>query len=390
MGERHGRTKRRESPRRATASAGLRYLLDDTPGIRRVRMEPGFHYQYENGRPVKNQGVLRRIKSLAVPPAWTGVWISPDPQGHLQATGRDARGRKQYRYHPRWRETRDENKFSRMVAFAEALPAIRRRLRKNMRERGLGREKVIAAVVRLMEMTGARIGNQEYAAANRSYGLTTLRDRHARFGKDRLRLRYRGKSGKEQRVDLDHPRLARIVKRCRDLPGMQLFQYVDEKGQTHNVTSSDVNRYLAEASGGNFTAKDFRTWTGTVVAAMVLGGLERGETVASTKRMIQGAIEQVARQLGNTPTVCRKCYVHPAVLEAFSEGTLARVVRRCESRKPSRFRAGLRAEERAVLRMMRRASMTSEADRLQQALKKSIATLRPRGQGKRPLLQDAS
>jgi DNA topoisomerase-1 len=339
----------------------LRHVTDTSPGIRRQRSGTGFCYVSDGGKPVRAVSVVQRIRALAVPPAWRDVWICADPAGHLQATGRDARGRKQYRYHRKWREARDEYNFDRMLTFGRALPEIRRRVRRDLRRRGLGREKVLASVVRLLELTAARVGNRRYAAENHSFGLTTLRDHHASVSQRQLRLHYRGKGGRKHVTVVEQPRLRGIVKRCRDLPGMHLFQYVDETGGTRAVTSADVNRYLAEVSGGQFSAKDFRTWTGTVVAARTLGGSPPPGTVrsqAETKRHILDSLKQVAQRLGNTPAICRKCYVHPAILEAFAEGTLIGAMRgRGDS--PSRWAGGLRAEERALIRFLRLRGQTA-------------------------------
>ncbi len=310
----------------ATAkSAGLRYVTDAMPGIRRERAGRGFRYRDADGRPVRDRATLKRIKALGIPPAWTDVWISPLSNGHLQATGRDARGRKQYRYHSRWREVRDETKFNRMLAFGRALPALRQRVAADLARPGLPREKVLAAVVQLLEQTMIRVGNTEYARSNDSFGLTTMRDDHVEVNGASLRFSFRGKSGKEHSVDLRDRRLAGIVKRCRDLPGQELFQYLDETGEPSTIGSADVNAYLREATGDDFTAKDFRTWAGTVLCARELQAEERPESDGDAKRRIVEAIEAVARCLGNTPTICRKYYVHPSVLDAYLAGALSMV-----------------------------------------------------------------
>jgi DNA topoisomerase I len=261
-------------PQRSAAEAGLRYVSDRQPGIRRIRSGAGFRYRAPGGALVRDPARLGQIKSLAIPPAWTDVRICPDPQGHLQAVGRDDRRRKQSRYHPRWREVRDENKYNRMIAFGKVLPKIRQRVHRDLGKKGLVRERVLAAIVRLLEMSAVRVGKEEYAHHNKSYGLTTLRQRHAKVSGPRVTFRFRGKSGKEHQIDVEHPILARIVRKCQDLPGQDLFQYVDEEGQVHDVTSGDVNEYLAGIAGGSFTAKDFRTWTGTVLAALALRELQ--------------------------------------------------------------------------------------------------------------------
>jgi DNA topoisomerase-1 len=292
---------------------------------------------------------LRRIRRLAIPPAWTDVWIGPDARGHLQATGRDDRGRKQHRYHPRWREVRDETKYHRLIAFARALPRLRRRVARHLARLGLSREKVLAAIVRLLETTLIRVGNEEYARQNHSFGLTTLRDRHADIQGSHLSFRFRGKGGIEHSVDLHDRRLARIVRQCQDLPGQELFQWVDGDGRQHVVDSADVNAYLREATGEDFTAKEFRTWAGTVLAAQALQEFQTFDSQAQGKRNIVHAIESVAKRLGNTRAVCRKCYVHPAVLNAYLDGSLLRSLRERVEGEIRKGLAGLRPEEAAVL-----------------------------------------
>jgi DNA topoisomerase-1 len=300
--------------------AGLRHIFDErTPGIRRLGRPGRFRYVRPDGRKV-TAAELARIKSLVIPPAWTQVWICPDPNGHLQATGRDARGRKQYRYHSRFRQMRDEVKYSRLPAFAQALRRIRRRTAADVRKRGLSREKVLAAAVQLLEKTLIRIGNEEYARANGSVGLTTMRDRHATIRGGSVRFEFRGKSGIAHAVDLHDARLARIVKACRDLPGYELFQYVDEQGERQTICSEDVNAYLREISGDDFTAKDFRTWSGTVLASQALAQLARFTSPTEAKRNVMQAISCVAARLGNTKAVCRKAYIHPAILAAYMDG----------------------------------------------------------------------
>ena len=292
-------------PVKAARVAKLSYVSDEEPGIRRRRAGKSFSYRDPEGRVIHDEETLKRIKSLAIPPAWTDVWICPDPNGHIQATGRDARGRKQYRYHPRWREVRDEAKYGRMLVFGRVLPQIRARVEADLARPGLPREKVLAALVRLPERTMARIGNDEYARANKSYGLSTLKDGHAKIQGQRVTLDFRGKSGIRHRIALDSPRLARIVKRCRDLPGQHLFQYVDEEGEIRAVDSQDVNDYLREISGEDITAKDFRTWAATNLAAMALREFETFDSEAAAKKNVLRAIETVATTLGNTPAVCR-------------------------------------------------------------------------------------
>jgi DNA topoisomerase-1 len=309
--------------REAKKLTRLRHVTDETtPGIRRLGAPGHFRYVDTNGHAVRDRRDIDRIRSLAIPPAWTRVWICPDPNGHIQATGRDARGRKQYRYHPRWREIRDEVKYGRMIPFAQALRAIRRRTATDLRKSGLPRDKVVAAVVQLLEKTLIRIGNEEYARQNHSFGLTTMRDQHARINGSRVHFEFRGKSGIRHAIDLEDTRLARIVKACRDLPGYELFQYVDERGERQVIDSADVNAYLKEITGQPFTAKDFRTWAGTVLAAEQLAACERCRNASHGKRMINQAIAGVAKRLGNTKAVCRKSYIHPAILDAYLAGRM--------------------------------------------------------------------
>ena len=326
-------------------AARLRYVCDDGPGIRRVRMGKTFRYVAPDGKPVP-AGTLARIRALAVPPAWRDVWICPREDGHLQATGRDARGRKQYRYHRRWREVRDETKYGRMLAFAQALPRIRRRVQRDLASAGLRREKVLATVVRLLESTRIRVGNEEYARQNASFGLTTLRERQVRVHRGKLTFRFRGKSGVRHEIELSDAPLAHIVQRMQDLPGQELFQYVDEAGERRPIESADVNAYLREAAGEEFTSKDFRTWAGTVLAAQAL----------AQTRDAKRAIERVAKQLGNTQAVCRKCYVHPAILECHVDGTLVEALRRNPPRASRRRAFSLDPLETAVLRVLRTCS----------------------------------
>ena len=296
---------------------------------------------------------MQRIKSLVIPPAWTDVWISPDPRGHLQATGRDARGRKQYRYHPRWREVRDETKYYRLIGFAQALPAVRRRTAADLRKSGLPKEKVLATVVQLLEKTLIRVGNDEYAKQNRSFGLTTLRDGHVDVTGGKVTFAFRGKSGVEHEVVLDDRRLARVVKACRDLPGQELFQFVDQDGARQTIESSDVNEYLREVTGEDFTSKDFRTWAGTVLAAQLLRDFEGFASEAQAKRNVIRAIESVAKRLGNTKAVCRKCYIHPAVLDSYMDGSmLATVAQR--ARRVAQAAESLSPGEAAVLGLLQR------------------------------------
>jgi DNA topoisomerase-1 len=339
---------------RAAKEAGLVYVSDDSPGIRRKKNGKGFTYFDDHaGKPVKDYETLVRIRHLAIPPAYRDVWICANPRGHIQAVGRDDRGRKQYRYHEKWREVRDETKYGRMIDFAKALPTIRKRVARDLKLKGLPREKVLAAVVRFMETTLIRVGNDEYAKTNKSYGLTTLQDRHAKIARGKIKLEFRGKSGVEHEFEVDDPRLAGIAKQCQDLPGQELFQYVDETGSVCDVGSQDVNDYLREITGQDFTAKDFRTWYGTVLAATALQEFEKFDSQAQAKKNIVKAVESVAAKLGNTKAVCRKCYIHPEVLGAYMEGTLVgNVQRRAEAMAKSVSK--LRPEEAAVLALLRR------------------------------------
>jgi DNA topoisomerase-1 len=343
-----------ENPREAAKEAGLRYSSDDRPGIRRRRRGRGFQYLDAHGRTITDREERARIDALAVPPAWTDVWICPSPNGHLQATGRDARGRKQYRYHPRWRELRDEAKYDRMLAFAAALPRIRRRVDRDIARKALSKPRVVATIVRLLDETGIRVGNDEYARENGSFGLTTMRKRHAEVEGSSVAFRFRGKSGKTTDVDVTDPRVARVLRRCEGLPGQHLFQYVDEDGEPVDVDSDDVNAYLREVAGGDFTAKDFRTWTGTVLAAWALEELgEAGSQTQATRQVVR-AVESVAKELGNTPAVCRSAYIHPQVIETHLEGNLAQLLGREADRRVAQGMRGLTAHEAAVLALLRR------------------------------------
>ena len=337
---------------RAAKEAGLVYVSDDTPGITRRKRGKSFIYLDPSGKQVRERSTLDRIRSLAIPPAYRDVWICPSDRGHIQAVGRDDRGRKQYRYHEKWREVRDENKYGRMVDFAKALPEIRRTVAKHLKLHGLPREKVLAAVVKFMETTLIRIGNDEYAKSNNSFGLTTLRDHHARFPRGgKVKLEFRGKSGVEHEFEVEDARLAQIARKCQELPGQELFQYVDESGAVRDVGSSDVNDYLREITGKDFTAKDFRTWAGTVLAATALREMERFDTHAQAKKNVIHAIESVASKLGNTRAVCRKCYIHPEILNAYMEGQLVEnLARRAETMARSIHK--LQPEEAAVLTLL--------------------------------------
>ena len=311
-------------------TAGLVYANDTDPGIRRLKSGGGFRYVGPDRKPVRDKAVLERIRKLAIPPAYTDVWICPDAEGHIQATGRDQRGRKQYRYHPRWRETRDEGKYARMAAFGRALPRIRERVDHDLRRRSLSREKVLAAVVRLLELTLIRVGNDEYSRTNKSFGLTTLRDRHVKFEGAEIEFVFRGKSGVSHRTSVRDRRLARVVRACQEVPGQRLFQYYDEEGERHAVGSSDVNAYLREASGEDFTAKDFRTWAGTIAAAKALALQPPPASEREAKAATTLCVKAAAGLLGNTPAVCRSAYIHPEVLTAFAERRLPEAFREAE------------------------------------------------------------
>jgi DNA topoisomerase-1 len=330
-------------------TAGLRYVSDTSPGIRRIPKGAGFSYIVPHGKAIRDTSTLMRIKSLAVPPAWTEVWICADADGHLQATGRDAKGRKQYRYHGRWREVRDDTKYDRMLTFGRLLPLIRKRVAKDLALTGLPREKILATVVKLLETTLIRVGNEEYARTNDSFGLTTMRDRHVKVNGTGVRFEFRGKSGILHAVDLTDRRVARIVKQSRDLPGYELFQYLDEEGARRSIDSSDVNTYLREITGEEFTAKDFRTWAGTVLAARALDECRPAASNREAKRNVIAAIESVAKRLGNTKAICRKCYIHPEIITSYMDGSLADLLRRRVRHELARTGRDLPKDELAVL-----------------------------------------
>ena len=340
-------------PEAVAEEAGLRYVSDEQPGYTRKRKGDDFEYFDTEGKRIRDEMRLLRLKRLAIPPAYTDVWICPSPNGHLQATGRDARGRKQYRYHERWREVRDENKYDRMVVFGKALPQIRRRINRDLRRRGLPREKVLATVVQLLERTFIRIGNEEYAKENKSFGLTTMRNRHVDVTATKLKFSFRGKSGVRHEVDISDRRLAKIIRELQDLPGQDIFQYVDEEGQVRDIDSQDVNDYLREITGEDFTAKDFRTWAGTVLTAMALNAQEAFQNKTQAKKNIKDAISAVAKILGNTPAICRKCYVHPAVLETYLDGEMIEGLKQKTEETLERKVGDLKSEEAAVLSFLR-------------------------------------
>jgi DNA topoisomerase-1 len=332
--------------RLAAAEAHLRYVNDGESGISRVRRGKGFSYVLDNGASVDNEPTLTRIKSLAIPPAWTKVWICKSANGHIQAVGRDAKGRKQYKYHPKWREARDGTKYSRMLDFAKALPSIRKRVGADLRREGMPRKKVLATVVRLLDLTAIRIGNEEYAKSNKSYGLTTLKTKHVNVKGSKVKFRFTGKGGKRHEVEFTDRRLARILKQCQEIPGQELFNYLD--GETpSSVSSNDVNEYIKEAAADDFTAKDFRTWAGSVLAASCLADAPLSESETENKAAIVSAVDCVAFALGNTRAICRKCYIHPGIFDAFSAGHLD------EFLGTGRSAAGLSKEEsqlRALLK----------------------------------------
>jgi DNA topoisomerase-1 len=332
--------------------AGLRYVNEQTPGIRRRRAGRGVTFVDAGGRRVRDGETLRRIRALVIPPAWTDVWICPLPNGHLQAVGRDGRRRKQYRYHARWRTVRDETKYTRMIAFARALPRIRARVAQDLARPGLPREKVLGTIVRLLESTLIRVGNEEYARTNGSFGLTTLRARHVDVNGAEMRFSFRGKGGKDHTVGVRDRRVARIVGRLQDLPGQELFQYVDGEGERRTIDSTDVNAYLDDVAGEEFTAKDFRTWAGTVLAALALAQARTFTTEREARRNIVRAIERVAARLGNTPAICRKCYVHPEILQAYLDGVTIGVPRARTLRAVGEGLDLLGVEEGAVLRLL--------------------------------------
>lgn len=366
-------------PREAAESAGLVYVSDEDRGLRRERAGDDFRYYKPSGDPLEDAATLERVRKLAIPPAWSDVWICPKANGHLQATGRDARGRKQYRYHPQFREVRDSTKYEHMLEFARALPAIRERLAGHMTLRGLPREKVLATVVHLLETTLIRVGNDDYARANKSYGLTTLRNPHVKVEGSELRFQFKGKSGKQWRLQVKDRRIAKIIRACQDLPGQRLFQYRDEAGEVREVTSADVNAYLKEITGRDITAKDFRTWAGTVMAAMALREFEEFDTKATQKKNLKAAIERVASRLGNTPTICRKCYIHPEVLSAYAEGPLLLQMKESVEDALRDDLAQLKPEEAAVLALLEARLKRTLAD----ALTDSLAAVKRKEKGRR-------
>jgi DNA topoisomerase I len=339
-------------PAASAKAAGLRYVSDAKPGIQRKRVGKGFRYLDPDGSSVRDSAVLARIRSLVIPPAWSNVWICSIANGHLQATGRDARGRKQSRYHPHWREVRDETKYERITLFAAALPGIREQAEHDLALPGLPREKILATIVRLMETTFIRVGNPEYARENHSYGLTTMRNRHVAVKGATVTFDFQGKSGVQHSIDLHDRRLAGIVKRCRDLPGYELFQYLDHDGNRHSIDAADVNDYLRQTTHQDFTAKDFRTWAGTVLACRMLREFEPAQSDSQAKKNVVEAIKTVAARLGNTPSVCRKCYVHPAVLESYFTGSMAKAFEKEIAEEVEKQLHALREEELALVHLL--------------------------------------
>lgn len=331
---------------------GLRYVSDTIPGIQRQTVGEEFCYIDANGKQICDDSELSRIKALVIPPAWTDVWICSLSHGHLQATGRDAKGRKQYRYHAHWRQVRSQTKFNRMIAFAEALPKIRKRTEEDLALPGLPREKVLATVLRLLEITRIRVGNEEYAQTNKSFGLTTMRDRHVDISGSTIRFKFRGKSGVDHDLELSDRRLAKIVKRCQDIPGQELFQYLDDDKQRQQIDSGDVNIYLREITGLDFTAKDFRTWAGTVLAAQELNELGPFESESQGKKNVTQAIKDVANQLGNRPATSRKYYIHPAIIDAYMDGSLFQTMEQVSKQETADSPSELRSEEQAVLNLL--------------------------------------
>ncbi len=351
-------------PVKAAEAAGLQYVSDDRPGIQRQQQgDREFIYIGLNGKPIRDPKEIERINQLAIPPAYEDVWICPSPNGHLQATGRDAKGRKQYRYHPLWRTVRDQTKFTRMLAFSQSLPKIRQQIAEDLALPGLPKQKVLAAIVRLMELTRIRVGNEEYARSNQSYGLTTLQDEHVDIKGAKIHFSFRGKSGVEHEIELSDRRLAQIVKRCQDIPGQDLFQYKDEQGEYQSITSGDVNTYLKEISNQDFTAKDFRTWAGTVLAAMHLAEMELFTSETAAKRNISQAIKTVATHLGNRPATCRKYYVHPAILAAYLDQSLHQAMDQHRDRIVEDTHA-LRSEELAVVMLLEQQVLAELEDQI--------------------------
>jgi DNA topoisomerase-1 len=375
-----------DDPKQAAEEAGLSYVNDDDRGLTRELVGDGFVYFKPSGEPVTDEAALERIRKLAIPPAWTEVWICPKANGHLQATGRDARGRKQYRYHPQFREVREGTKYEHMLEFAKALPKIRARIAQDMALKGLPREKVLATVVHLLETTLIRVGNDDYARENKSYGLTTLRNPHVKVEGSQLKFRFKGKSGKTWDLKIANRRVAKVVKACQELPGQRLFQYAGEGGELKEVTSADVNGYLKEITGRDVTAKDFRTWAGTVLAALALQEFEAFDSKATVKKNVRAAIERVAQRLGNTPTICRKCYVHPEIIGSYEQGELLLDIKEKVESELREDLAALRPEEAAVLGLLQARLKRTLEDQLEA----SLAAARKTHKRRRPAARETA
>lgn len=372
-----------DQPEADAKSAGLRYVSDNKPGIRRERRGDEFIFFDADGRRIEDEKELKRIRSIGIPPAYENVWICPYANGHLQATGYDARGRKQYRYHPQWRRVRDDNKYDRMMLFGKALPKIRARVAEDLAKPGLPREKVLATIVKLLEVSRIRVGNEEYARTNHSFGLSTMRNRHVKVEGSRMVFRFRGKSGKRHAIEVADRRIARVVAKCQELPGQHLFQYLDENDEPVEVGSDEVNAYLQEITGEQFTAKDFRTWSGTVLAAMALQEFEAVDTQATAKKNVVAAIESVSKTLGNTPAICRKCYVHPDIIEGYMEGTLVHELRELADAKIRDDLGDLPPEEAAVLALLSKRLEKQEAGATPSTLAGKLVSLARKGRKKR-------
>ena len=352
-----------KDPEKSAERAGLRYVHDDTPGFTRKRAGKGFSYRDLNGKTIGDAAIRERINKLAIPPAYQNVWICPDENGHIQATGYDEKGRKQYRYHARWSQVRDEAKFTRLIEFAHALPAIRQRTNADLRQRNLTREKVLAAIVQLLEKTAIRVGSEEYARQNETYGLTTMENRHVEVAGNTVHFEFTGKSHKDHEIDLKDKKLAKVVEQLQDLPGQSLFQFVDENGEPHSISSGDVNDYLHEIAGDNFTAKDFRTWAGTVAASLALQEFEEFSDKGTAAQNVVEAVKVVAQKLGNTPAVSRKSYIHPAVIEAYFDGDMLESLQQKVEEELSENLQGLKPEEAAVLGLLQQKLAHTQAGR---------------------------
>lgn len=342
-----------KDPVASAKEAGLRYFHEAQLTVKRRKNGKTFDYTDGSGRKIKDAKTIERINSLALPPAWIDVTVSPTPNSHLQAIGVDEKGRKQYRYHPDWNKFRSETKFDKMTEFGAALPKIRKQMAVDLDKQGLPQEKVLAAIVKLLEKTMIRIGNEEYAKENKSYGLTTLQNKHVQVSPTKVKINFKGKSGKFHNIELEDRRLARLIGKLQDLPGQELFQYIDDDGERRGVDSADVNEYIQTAAGAEFTAKDFRTWRGTILAALFLADCQRAETETANKKLVTDIVKQVAGELGNTPTVCRKCYIHPVIISSFLEGDLLKLGDETEIEVDT---VGLLPEEKKVLAFLKTAA----------------------------------